>query len=228
LDELKRQAAAVAVEYVNSDSVIGLGTGSTSIHFLRMLGERIKDGTLSGVSGIPTSEGAAAYAHQFGIPLTTLEDHPELVLTIDGADEVDPELNVIKGGGGALLREKIVAQASKRLVIIVDESKLSGRLGTTWPVPIEIIPFGWQTQRTFIESLGARTSVRKTASGESLQTDQGNLILDCDFGPIAEPAQLARKLDARAGIVEHGLFLAMADEVIVAGEAGIRRILREV
>ncbi len=227
LEELKHQAAAVAVDYVQSDTVIGLGTGSTSAHFLQMVGQRLQDGMLRNVIGVPTSAGAETLARDAGIPITTLEEHSRLIITIDGADEADPRLNVIKGGGGALLREKIVAQVSDRLVLIVDETKMSDRLGTHWPIPVEVIPFGWQTQRTFIEELGATTRVRMTASGHRLITDQGNMILDCDFGPIDDPAALSAELSQRGGIVEHGLFLGLADEIIVAGKDGIRRIERE-
>lgn len=226
LEQWKRDAASVAIELVNSNSVIGLGTGSTSAHFLRLLSERILDGRLHNVRGIPTSEGAADLAKELGIPIASLDEYPELALTVDGADEVDPTLNMIKGGGGALLREKIVAQATKRLVIIVDESKLSNRLGVNWPIPIEVIRFGCNTQRSFLEELGARVETRRTKSGEIMHTDQGNLILDCGFGPIEDAYALAATLDSRAGIVEHGLFLEMADEVIVAGSNGVRRLYR--
>jgi ribose 5-phosphate isomerase A len=164
-----------------------------------------------------------AEARALGIPITL--DPPRAVdLTIDGADEVDPELNLIKGGGGALLHEKIVAQASLREVIIVDESKLSPALGTHWALPVEVIPFGWHAQKRFLESLGARISVRQQHDGTPFRTDQGNLILDCALGPIREPAMLAAKLDARTGIVEHGLFIGLATEVIVAGADGIRHL----
>lgn len=224
LDNLKREAAAAAISLVQSDTVIGLGTGSTSAHFLRLLGERIRDGQLHNVAGVPTSEGAAVLARDVGIPITTLEEHPVLALTVDGADEVDPDLNVIKGGGSALLREKIVAQASCQLVLIVDETKLSHRLGTNWAVPVEVVPFGWVTQRAFLEGLGAQVVLRLGISGIPLRTDQSNYILDCRFGPIEDPGRLAQVLDSRAGIVEHGLFLGMADEVIVAGDKGIQRL----
>jgi ribose 5-phosphate isomerase A len=162
-----------------------------------------------------------------GIPLTTLEDHPEVDLTIDGADEVDPNLDLIKGGGGALLREKIVAQASRREIIIVDETKLSPVLGMKWPVPVEVIPFGWGSQAEFLKSLGANVNPRLDRGKTLFKTDQGNLILDCNFGPIPEPALLAYELDRRVGIVEHGMFLGLASEVIVAGEEGIRHLKRE-
>lgn len=224
IDHLKREAARAAIELVPSNCVIGLGTGSTSAHFLQLLGERIRDGRLTNVCGVPTSKGAAEQARDAGIPITSLDEHPELALTVDGADEIDPACNMIKGGGGALLREKIVAQATRRLFIIVDETKLSERLGVNWPVPVEVIPFGCSTQRTFLEGLGARAETRLTDEGVPLRTDQGNLILDCHFGPIDDPVALATALSQRAGIVEHGLFLGMADEVIVSGQSGIRRL----
>ena len=145
-------------------------------------------------------------------------------LTIDGADEVDPELNLIKGGGGVLLHEKLVAQASLREVIVVDESKLSPALGTHWALPVEVIPFGWHAQKRFLESLGARITVRQQHDGTPFRTDQGNLVLDCAFGPIPQPLELAATLDARTGIVEHGLFLGLATEVIVAGVDGVRHL----
>jgi len=148
-----------------------------------------------------------------------------LDVTIDGADEVDPQLNLIKGGGGALLREKLVAQNSAREIIVVDESKLSPRLGTHHVLPVEVLPFGWRSPARYLESLGARYVVRQAADGQEYRTDQGNMILDCDFGPIADPAQLAAQLDRRAGIVEHGLFIGLADRVVVAGPGGIREML---
>jgi ribose 5-phosphate isomerase A len=161
-----------------------------------------------------------------GIPLTTLDEHPVVDLAIDGADEVDPDLNLIKGGGGALLREKIVAQASRREIIVVDETKLSPALGTYWPVPVEIVPFGWHVQAAYLESLGAKPVLRLNDNGTPFETDQGNLILDTHFGPIPDPAQLAARLDGRAGIVEHGLFLGLVTDVIVAGADDIRHLKR--
>ena len=158
------------------------------------------------------------------IQMTTLNDHPVIDVTIDGADEVDPRCDVIKGGGGALLREKIVAQATRREIIVVDPSKLSERLGAQWAVPVEVAPFGWQTQIGFLESVGAHVTVRYTESGNLLKTDQGNLILDCDFGPMEDPSAVAETLASRAGIVEHGLFLDLVDDVIVAEPDGIRHM----
>jgi ribose 5-phosphate isomerase A len=219
----KQQAADCAVEYVQSGMVVGLGAGSTAILATRRIGQLLRQGRLRDIIGFPCSSVIEAEARALGIPITL--DPPGAVdLTIDGADEVDPELNLIKGGGGALLHEKIVAQASLREIIIVDESKLSPALGTHWPLPVEVIPFGWHAQKRFLESLGARITVRQQHDGTPFRTDQGNLILDCALGPIREPAMLAAKLDARTGIVEHGLFIGLATEVIVAGADGIRHL----
>jgi ribose 5-phosphate isomerase A len=219
----KQQAAASAVAYVQSGMVVGLGAGSTAILASRRIGQLLREGRLRDIVGVPCSSAIEAEARALGIPMTL--DPPDMVdLTIDGADEVDPELNLIKGGGGALLHEKIVAQASRREVIIVDESKLSPALGTHWALPVEVIPFGWHAQRRFLESLGARVTVRQQRDGTPFRTDQGNLMLDCAFGPIQQPQELAAKLDARTGIVEHGLFLGLATEVIVAGADGVRHL----
>ena len=219
----KQQAADRAVAYVQSGMVVGLGAGSTAILATRRIGQHLRQGRLRDIVGVPCSSAIEAEARVLGIPVT-LDPLGAVDLTIDGADEVDPELNLIKGGGGALLHEKIVAQASLREVIIVDESKLSPALGTHWALPVEIIPFGWHSQRRFLESLGARVTVRQQRDGTPFRTDQGNLILDCAFGPIPRPQELAATLDARTGIVEHGLFLGLATEVIVAGADGVRHL----
>ena len=218
----KQYAANQAATYVQSGMVIGLGTGATATLFVRRLAERIANGELSNVVGIPTSRQIAAEAEQLDFPLSTLEEHPVIDLTVDGADEVDPQLNLIKGGGGALLREKIVAQASKREVIIVDEAKLSPVLGTKWHVPIEVIPFGWRTQVDYLTALGAKVVLRLDKAGQPFVTDQGNYILDTHFGLIDDPATLATTLNSRVGIVEHGLFVKLAHEVIVGTPAGVR------
>jgi len=217
----KRLAAERAVEFISSGMVVGLGSGSTSALVVHRLAALLKEGRLTGVVGVPTSLETEALARSLGVPLTTLEEHPTLELTIDGADEVDPDLCLIKGGGGALLREKIVAQASRRKIIVVDESKLSPRLGTRWPVPVEVLPFGWRSQALFLEELGARVVRREAREGGPYRTDQGHFILDCAFGPIARPAELAAKLEARAGVVEHGLFIGLTSELIVAGPKGV-------
>ena len=184
-------------------------------------------GRLRDVIGFATSKATDEEARQLGIPLLS-DDLPKAIdVTIDGADEVDPELELIKGGGGALFHEKIVAQASRREVIVVDEAKLSPRLGTRWAVPVEVVPFVWQSQARFLQSLGARITPRQGADGTLFTTDEGNWILDCAFGPIASPRELAGRLDARTGIVEHGLFIGLATDVIVAGPAGIRHLTRK-
>jgi ribose 5-phosphate isomerase A len=222
MDNFKQQAAERAVEFIQSGMVVGLGFGSTAAFAVRRLAQRLKDGQLRDVLGVPCSVRTGEEAEKLGIPLTTLEEHPVVDVTIDGADEVDPSLNLIKGGGGALLREKIVAQASRREIIAVDESKLSPVLGTRWALPVEVIPFGWGAEARHLEALGARVGMRVGADGQPYRTDQGNFILDCNFGPISQPAALARTLDARAGIVAHGLFIGLATDVIVAGTEGLR------
>jgi ribose 5-phosphate isomerase A len=223
---LKKKAAERAVEFVQSDMVVGLGTGSTTGFALKLIGEAIKAGRLKDVLGIPSSLQTERLANEFGIPLTTFDKHTEIDLTIDGADEVDPQLNLIKGGGGALLREKVLAQVSHRNIIIVDEGKLSQQLGTKWPVPIEVIPFAWQVEAHYLTSLGAKVALRKKSDGNPFTTNQNNFILDCDFGTIANADQLANLAGQRAGIVEHGLFLGLATDVIVAGKDGIRHLTR--
>lgn len=224
---LKQLAAEQAVQYVEPGMVVGLGEGSTAIFAVRRIAHLLREGELCDILGVPCSCQVEAQARDLGIPLTTLDEHPAIDLTIDGADEIDPDLNIIKGGGGALLREKIVAQASRREIIVVDDSKLSPALGTHWPVPVEIVSFGWRTQAAYLESLGAKPTLRLKDDGVPFKTDQGNLILDCDFGPIPDPAQLAVTLKAHSGIVDHGLFLGLATEVIVAGGEGIRHVRRE-
>jgi ribose 5-phosphate isomerase A len=226
-DTLKQQAAEYAVRSVQSDMIIGLGHGSTAIWAVRKIGQLIQAGTLRNVLGIPCSVLVEAEAREMGIPLTTLEEHPVIDLTIDGADEVAPDLNVIKGGGGALMREKIVAQASKREIIVVDESKVVPALGTHWAVPVEVIPFGYGSQLDYLKALGAEVKIRQGTGGNPFKTDQGNLILDCNFGPIADPGILADKIKRRTGVVEHGLFIGLATEVIIASVDGIREIKRE-
>jgi ribose 5-phosphate isomerase A len=224
---MKRQAAERAVHFVTSGMVVGLGHGSTTIFALRRIAELLHRGELRDILGIPTSTHVERDARELGIPLTTLSEHPLIDLTIDGADEVDEDLNLIKGGGGALLREKIVAQASRREIIVVDQTKLSPALGIQWPLPVEVIPFGWRSQAAYLESLGAEVTLRRSEDGSPFHTDQGNLILDCDFGSIPAPAQLAAQLNKRAGIVEHGLFLGLASDVIVGTDEGIRHLKKQ-
>ena len=222
----KRQAGERAASLVQSGMVVGLGTGSTAIFAIRRVAARLRAGDLSGIVAIATSRATEAAARALGIPMLTDDIPREIDLTIDGADEVDPALDLIKGGG-ALLREKVVAQASRREVIVVDGSKLSPRLGMHWPLPVEVLEFGWRSQARFLEGLGAAVTPR-TGDGELYRTDGGNIIFDSQFSGIADPAGLAGTLDARAGIAGHGLFIGIASDVIVAGAAGMHHLRRGV
>ena len=226
-DALKKMAGEKAVEYVESGMVVGLGYGSTAIHALRLIGKLIRQGELEGIRAIPTADSIADEARRAEIPLTSLEEHPRIDVTIDGADEVDPALNLIKGGGGALLREKIIAQATLLEIIVVDEQKLSPVLGMNFDLPVEIIPFGWRPLEEYLRSLGAEPKLRTKTVGKPFVTDSGNYILDCHFGTINDPYALSAELKNRAGIVEHGLFLDLADEVIIAAGEGIRSLKRD-
>jgi ribose 5-phosphate isomerase A len=219
-NELKRRAAWRAVEFVEDGMVVGLGHGSTAAFAVERIAGLLRDGELAGIVCVPCSEEVAACAGRLGIPLTTLEERPSIDVTIDGADEVDGEMNLIKGGGGALLREKIVADASSRVIIVVDGSKLSLHLGTRFALPVEVVPFAWIVETTFLETLGAH--VLRRGGDDPFLTDQRNFILDCDFGPIERPAELSAQLDARPGIVGHGLFIGLATDLVVATDRGVR------
>jgi len=223
-ESLKQVAAESAVALVEDGMILGLGTGSTAKLAVEALGKRVAGGLR--VIGIPTSEFTGQQARSLGIPVSTLDQYPEIDLTIDGADEVElGTLNLIKGRGGALLREKIVASASRRLVIIVDESKLVERLGLHFAVPVELVRFGWQAAERKLQKLGASTTLRQGPDGQPYVTDGGNLIVDCAFRTIDAPAVLDQQLNTVVGVVEHGLFLNMASQVIVAGRDGVQ-ILR--
>ena len=224
IEEFKKQAAFKAVEQIASGMVVGLGTGSTAKYAVERIGELFQNGALKDIVGIPSSVQTEKLALSVGIPLTTFEEHPVIDINIDGADEVDPALNLIKGGGGALLREKVIAQASRINVIIVDESKLSNQLGTHWALPIEVVPFACPSEIRVLRELGADVSIRKSGDDALFKTDQNNLILDANFGPMADPASLAVKLDNRAGISGQGLFIGLTSKVIVAGKDGIREL----
>jgi ribose 5-phosphate isomerase A len=220
-DELKQAAGERAVEWVEAGMVVGLGTGSTAVFAIRRIGELMAAGTLTNIVGIPTSRASEELARELNIPLSNLSDHPVIDLTIDGADEVDPAFNLIKGGGGALLHEKIVAQASMREVIVVDEAKLSPVLGTLSPVPVEVVPFAERTEEEYLADMGASVVQRKHADGSTYVTDEGNWILDCTFGPIADASRLSDLISRRAGVVEHGLFLGLATDLLVASASGV-------
>ena len=223
---LKLEAAKYAVQLVKSGMIVGLGSGSTAVIAIEQIGARLAAGELRDIVGLPTSLVVERKARALGIPLVSLENPPMVDLTIDGADEVDPDLNLIKGGGGALLREKVVAQLSYREVIIVDESKQSPKLGTKHFLPVEVIPFAWGAQSRFLMALGATVTLRRNSAGQISTTDQGNYTLDCQFGPIPDALALAKQLSERAGIVEHGLFLDLATDLILASKTGVQHLQR--
>lgn len=220
-DELKQAASERAVDWVESGMVVGLGTGSTTLFAIRRIGALVQSGELQNVVGIPTSSASEALAKEVGITLTTLAEHPVIDLTIDGADEVDPALNLIKGGGGALLREKVVAQASLREIVVVDGAKLSPSLGSQHALPVEVVQFAWRPEEEYLTDMGAEVNVRRGDDNNVFVTDEGNWILDCTFPPIEDPARLSAQLARRAGIVEHGLFLGLATDLIVASDEGV-------
>jgi ribose 5-phosphate isomerase A len=229
IEAQKRQAAAKAVEWVRPGMRLGLGTGSTARHFVELLAERVRSGL--DVVGVPTSQATRADAERLGVPLTTLDETPALDLTIDGADEIAPDLSLIKGGGGALLHEKIVASASARMLVIADESKWVAALGR-FPLPIEVVPFGVTATQIAIERAAAaagasgRAKLRRDESGHPFVTDSGHWILDAALGRISDPRDLADRLASIPGVVEHGLFIGMTQTAILCGPAGIRTVER--
>src|SRR5207244_9797744 len=218
VDVLKRNAAEAALKYVKPGMVLGLGTGSTARHFLEGLSRLIGSGME--VKAVPTSFATAEAAKRLGIPLTSLEEHVRLDLCVDGADEVDPKLDLIKGLGGALFREKIVAAASRKFVVIVDDSKLVSRLGSKAPVPVEVHPFGWRFAADALETLGATVELRRK-DGETFRTDNGNRIVDARFRSLPSPGKTATQIMNIPGVVGHGLFLKIADTVLVGTEKGV-------
>jgi ribose 5-phosphate isomerase A len=225
---LKQGAAKVALGYVRSGMMIGLGTGSTTRFFIDMLGEEIQKGSLSGIQAVPTSDATAEQARLLGIPLTTLSENSQLDLAVDGADEVDPKLNLIKGLGGALLREKVVEIHAMRFIVVVDESKIVPRLGVRGPLPVEIIPFEAHAHVAWLNTLECQAKLLLEEDGSPVGTDNGNYLAYCWFSDgIPDPYMLARTLADRPGIVEHGLFLGMADTVVVAEVDGIKILERE-
>ncbi len=226
IDTQKQQAATRALDYVKSGMKLGLGTGSTAEKFVDLLGARVKEGLE--VVCVPTSEATRLQAEKLGIPLATLEEQPELDLTVDGADELDDSLRLIKGGGGAHLREKIVAAASARMVVIADESKRVSKLGV-FPLPGEIVPFGWHATHLKVSQSAAINGCRGLVTLRGSQdspfiTDNGNYILDCAFGEIDDPEKTARRLSLIPGVVEHGLFIGLAHAAVIAGTDGIEII----
>ena len=212
-DQEKEAAARASLRYVEDGQVIGLGTGSTAAYFIKLLGERVKQGLR--VRGIPTSDRSQELAQSLGIPLTTLDECQEIAVTVDGADEVDPQLRLIKGGGGAALREKIVASATKTMVVVADATKQVEKLGK-FPLPVEVIKFAETLVAKRIRELGAAVAIRRGPDGKPYVTDENNHILDCRFGEIRDADALASELSAMPGVVEHGLFIGMASVAIFA------------
>jgi ribose 5-phosphate isomerase A len=224
LQQFKQAAASAAVELVESGMIVGLGTGSTAKLAVEALGKRVKDGLR--IVGIPTSENTAKQARGLEIRLSSLADHAEIDLTIDGADEIQRgSLNLIKGGGGALLREKVIASSSRRLIIIADDTKLVDWLGAHFAVPVEVVQFEWQATERKLKKLGAETTLRPGANGPHFITDSGNFIIDCKFSRIESPVKLDQQLNSVVGVVEHGLFLGMTSQAIVAGRDGVQVLL---
>jgi ribose 5-phosphate isomerase A len=220
-DNEKELAGRAATKLVNDGDIVGLGTGSTAYFAVIALGERVKAGLK--ITGIPTSNATAELARKVGIPLTTLDQHPAIDIDIDGADEVDPHLNLIKGGGGALLREKVIAAASKKFVVVADSTKIVSTLGK-FPLPVEIIAFARAVVEPKIARLGASIKMRTRPDGSPYITDNGNPILDCSFGKIQDPPALARALTNIPGVVEHGLFIGLASKALVGKENRVEEI----
>jgi ribose 5-phosphate isomerase A len=222
-DQEKEAAARASLRFIQAGQVVGLGSGSTATHFIKLLGEEVRKGLR--IRGIPTSVHSRELAQSLGIPLTTLDECQEIAVTVDGADEVDPQLRLIKGGGGALLREKIVASATRQEIIVVDASKQVAKLGK-FPLPVEVIRFAQALVAKRITALGARVELRTLPNGEPFVTDENNHILDCHFGEIDDPDRLARQLSDMPGVVEHGLFIGMASIVLVARGSEIVELRR--
>jgi len=221
---LKEQAAHAALKYVKSGYTLGLGTGSTVKYALEGLAKNLKNGTLQNIRGVATSSSTEEVARSLGIPLVTFKEVTSLDVYIDGADEVDPSMRLIKGGGGALLREKIVAQNSTVRVIVVDSSKLSKRIGERWAVPVEVFPFAVDVETEFLKSLSAVPKLRLASDGSLYVTDNGNHILDTNFGELTGVKELVAMLDSRAGVACHGIFRGLADILIVASEVGVTEL----
>jgi ribose 5-phosphate isomerase A len=224
MDDLKRQAAIAALESVKDGMIVGLGTGSTASHFIRELGARVKGGLR--VHGIPTSEESSRLAVDVGIPLITLRESAAIDVTVDGADEVSDGLDLIKGLGGALVREKVVAHASKKVIIVVDETKLTARLGYKAPVPVEVVPFAVDVVRAQLVQWGGEAKLREK-EGKPFLSDNGNLILDWWHGPIDQPWALEKQVKGVTGVVDSGIFARVASEVVAATSGGIRRLVRQ-
>lgn len=225
LEQFKRRAAEQALESVHSGMALGLGTGSTARYVVQGLAERLRDGRLSDIIAVPTSEATATLARELGVALTTLDERPQLDMAIDGADEIDPQLNLIKGLGGALLREKIVAASAAQLIIVADATKIVGVLGERASLPVEVIPFALPLCTRRLRELGAEPTLRRTPAGP-FRTDEGNVILDCRWSSIADAPSLGVAIHAIPGVVEHGLFVGMASKALIAGPGGVATMVR--
>lgn len=223
VDTAKELAAQRSLEFVEDGMVVGLGSGTTATHFINLLGEKVKQGLK--VRGIASSKASEALAESLSIPITNFRECPVIDVAIDGADEITHQLQLIKGGGGALLREKIVASASRRFIIVADSRKIVDKLGK-FPLPVEVIPMASPLVERRLQQMGMAPAVRKTAAGEDYITDEGNLILDCACGEIDDPHKVAASITEIVGVVEHGLFLDMAERALIAGDSGIIELAR--
>jgi len=221
---MKRIAAEKAIEYIKDGMVVGLGTGSTVKYALKNLEERVQQGL--NIKGIPTSIETKKIAKRYNIPIVTLSEYPEIDITIDGADEVDSNLNLIKGGGGALTREKIIAYHSKKVIIVVDDSKVVKSLGIDFPLPVEVVKFEWEATKKVLETFGCSVELRKIIDDPFI-TDNGNYILDCEFERITDPEQLEQDINMIPGVVENGLFIGLAHQVIIGSKKGIMTLEKE-
>jgi ribose 5-phosphate isomerase A len=225
VEEAKLRAAETAAQHIKSGTVIGLGTGSTAKYLIRIIGSHLSRGKLTNIQGVPTSIQTSVEAKEAGVPLTTLDDYPQLDLTIDGADQIDDRLNAIKGGGGALLREKVVASASKTYILIADERKLTGKLGDGFPLPMEVLPFSASSAIRSVERLGASVLLRRGGETDGpVVTDNGNYVLDANFGVIEDPAKLELRLKMIPGVLETGLFLGYADIAYIGNRNGVKKL----
>ena len=222
---MKKKAGEKAVEYIKDGMILGLGTGSTVKYTLKKIGELIDSGLV--IKGIPTSIQTKKLADKYHIPLTTLEENPVIDITIDGADEVDSNLNILKGGGGALTREKIIAYHSKKEIIVIDESKIVKALGFDFPLPVEVLKFGWSSTKKALEDYGCNVELRKIMENPFI-TDNSNYILDCEFDKIDDPEELEKNINDIPGVIENGLFIGLVDEVIVGSKQGIMTLEKEI
>ena len=222
--QLKKAAGERAVDFIRPGMTVGLGTGSTAEFAMKELSMRIRDGRLSDVTCVPSSIRTESFAGKLGLPLAGLAAGTKLDVTIDGADEIDSAFNLIKGGGGALLREKVLAQNSERNVVVADGSKLSKRLGMRFPVPVEVVGFALEAEKAYLESLGGAAALRLAEDGSPFLTDQGNLIIDWRFGEMEDPSGLAESLSVRAGVMEHGLFIGTVTDLVISFQEGVEHV----